>query len=531
MTTTQPMLEQAVKLHQQGKLDEAEWLYDQILSRNARQADAWHLLGVLDYQRGRLQAAVERIGRAIALQPKAAGYHANLASVQAARGQLRAAAETYRQALALEPQEAELVLKRGSLLEQLGEYDEAEQAFRRAIELAPTAEHLGRLAHFLENANRLDEARELAERGAALDGGELNCQLALAKCERRGGDHAAALSRLERVRDTHPGAATHRVLHFELGRLLDATGDYARAWEHVEAGNRLMSAANRQAAQPQRVTAELRLLQEAFAPQRVADWKPVEPADEGPDPIFVIGFPRSGTTLMCQILAGHPQLTALHERPTGQEVRRRLHELPGGLAHALATLDASQLKLLRDAYWKATGLSSRTKRIVDVNPLNMLALGPLLRVFPRARVIAIVRHPCDVCLSCFMQDFAYTDAMAHFTTLPGTVAFYDELMQLWRRYLIAVPHACHITRYEHLVQDFEGELRRLLAFVDLPWSDELGRFAERAATGSRIQTPSYHQVSRALYRNAVDRWSNYRPQLAPYLSTLAPWLEFCGYQA
>ena len=155
----------------------------------------------------------------------------------------------------------------------------------------------------------------------------------------------------------------------------------------------------------------------------------------------------------------------------------------------------------------------------------------LHRVFPQARFVFAVRHPCDVVLSCFMQNFELNDWMANFRTLAETVALYTRTMDLWEAYREQLPLVVHTVRYEDVVDDFDNSVRMLCGFLDVPWEDSLRQFADKALDRGRINTPSYDQVSQPIYRGARYRWERYREYLAPYLPALQPYIERFGYTA
>ena len=168
-------------------------------------------------------------------------------------------------------------------------------------------------------------------------------------------------------------------------------------------------------------------------------------------------------------------------------------------------------------------------RLVDKMPLNTVDAGLIARLFPKAKVLLALRHPCDVVLSGFMQAFKPNPAMVQFETLKSSALFYAAVMDLWRQYEPVLPLSVHRVRYEDLIADFEGETRRMLAFLGVAWDDAVLAYAERAK-GKAIATPSYHQVTQPIYTRSVGRWRNYHAAFADVLPILEPWLKAFGYQ-
>ncbi|HSO42372.1 MAG TPA: sulfotransferase [Rhodospirillales bacterium] len=206
--------------------------------------------------------------------------------------------------------------------------------------------------------------------------------------------------------------------------------------------------------------------------------------------------------------------------------------MPGGYPEALATLDAFDIEQLRRLYFHESARYVNPPagvRLVDKMPLNTIDAGLIARLFPRAKLLLALRHPCDVVLSGFMQAFRPNPAMVQFETLETSAAFYAQVMDLWRQYERVLPLAVHRIRYEDLIADFEGETRRMLAFLGLPWDEAVLAYAERAKTKA-IATPSYHQVVQPIYARSVGRWRNYRAAFTDVLPILGPSLAAFGYE-
>jgi hypothetical protein len=234
------------------------------------------------------------------------------------------------------------------------------------------------------------------------------------------------------------------------------------------------------------------------------------------------------------MLDAHPAVKTLEEKDAIDVVRRRIHAMPGGYPDALATLSAGELADLRGLYWAEVaghlGGAAASALLVDKMPLNSIEAGLIHRLFPRARFLLALRHPADVVLSNFMQAFKPNAAMVQFGSLAAAARFYAGVMALWQQYRRVLPLSVLTVRYEDLIADVEGETRRILAFLDLPWSADVLAYRERAEARP-IATPSYHQVVEPVYRRAVGRWRNYRPffEEADALSPLAPFIAAFGY--
>jgi hypothetical protein len=244
-------------------------------------------------------------------------------------------------------------------------------------------------------------------------------------------------------------------------------------------------------------------------------------------PAFLVGFPRSGTTLLDTFLMGHRDTEVLEEF----NMLRAAESVLGNVAR-LPDRSPEQLERARRAYFAE--LDRHVDRdfsglIIDKLPLNMLGLPVIHSLFPDARIIFAQRHPCDCVLSGFMQSFQLSDAMASFLTIEDSADFYDAAMTLFIASRDALPIALHSLVYEELVADPEAALRPLIDFLGLEWRPELLDHRSTAKARGAIITPSYDQVVQPLSKAPSGRWRRYEKQLGPVLPVLLPWAERLGY--
>jgi hypothetical protein len=246
--------------------------------------------------------------------------------------------------------------------------------------------------------------------------------------------------------------------------------------------------------------------------------------------VFLLGFPRSGTTLLEQVLASHPDVETLDERDLLADVEAELLRPADGLAR-LAAIGDEALERHRGAYWdgvRRLGRSVEGKVLVDKLPLHTVRLPLIARLFPEARILFALRDPRDVVLSCFRRSFRVNASMYEFVSLERAAAFYDAVMALGLRCRERFPLAVCETRYEDLVGDFDAQARRVCAFMGVEWDPRLRDFAE-AARGRVIRTPSAGQVRRGLYASGQGQWRRYADEMAGVQPVLATWVERFGY--
>ena len=397
------------------------------------------------------------------------------------------------------------------------------------------AEAHAKLAEVLEHTNQHGEAAKAATKALKLDPKCLLAGLILAQVQRREGDFEGSLKRLESLADEADESDDMAAIFNELGNIRDRLGDTTGAFKAFKQSNQIQSNRAKQldiSSAPRREQIDTCL--QWFETTDTSHWTAEHP--ESPDPIFLVGFPRSGTTLTEQVLDAHPGLLTGDEWPILDVSTRSLDIIlgrPVPYPQGLAELTRDEINLLRDRYWagiyETIGTKDIDQQFVDKMPLNLIHMGLVRRIFPQAKIIMALRDPRDVCLSCFAQNFVANDTLVNFLKLEDTATFYAKVMDLWLLYREYLGLHWFETRYEDLVADFRPTTEQLLAFLDLPWEDQIEDFAAAAANRS-ITTPSYQNVTEGLYQRAAGRWQRYQEQMEPILPILAPYISRFGYK-
>jgi tetratricopeptide (TPR) repeat protein len=391
------------------------------------------------------------------------------------------------------------------------------------------------MADICEMTNRLAEAQQYLQQGERLAPDHPLSHRLAATLLRRQGRVDEALARLEAAPLPENNPLLAESIHFELGRLYERRQDSASAYAHYQQGNRLLSERPEAAGTDKHAYLNMiQTIRQTFTPEWLTTWSaPLEAIDTAtPDPIFLVGFPRSGTTLLDQILSSHASLQVIEEQPLIADIRRELASTPAGYLATLADMNPDRIQQLRHHYLDNAARYLEPEKngpFVDKLPLNIVHLGLIIRLFPNARIILALRHPCDVCLSCFMQAFAPNDAMANFYTLEDAARLYAEVMGLWHHYASLLALNYHPIKYEDIVADFEGETRRLLDFLGLEWDPRVLEYNKNARQRKHINTPSYNQVTEEIYTRARYRWQRYENQLRPVMPLLAPFIDHFNY--
>jgi Tfp pilus assembly protein PilF len=481
-------------------------------------------LGSLLQGAGDAAAAAGCYVRAVRADPGLIAAHHNLAGLYAASGRLDAAVQHYEQVVATDPGHARAWGNLGVVLRQLGRDEEAAQALERAVAADPRyARAWANLASAREAANDVDGARSAVRRALALDARDPLARLTAARLDRAAGELERASTALDALATESLSGDVAARVRLESGFVRDRLGDVDGAFAAFEAGQGALARLPAAQAVDRRSYPQL-LANIAAAADRLLDRPPPEDAD--PAPVFVVGFPRSGTTLTEQIVAAHPDFATSDEAPL---LERCLARVAGevGVAYPLGLVEADDdaIRSLRAAY--RASLPAIPGRFVDKFPLNLVHLPAIRLLFPTAPVVLVLRDPRDAVLSAFMQDFVPNEAMIHTASLAGSAALYDRVMGLWRAWAPRLP-AVHTLRYEDVVDDLEGEARRLLAALGAPWDPAVLDYHRRAAE-RRISTPSHRDVAQPIFRRSAGRWRRYEAHLAPVLPLLAPHAAAFGY--
>lgn len=531
------MIQRASAALQRGAFGEAAAIAAQVVGRFGEDANALMILGLERKEADDLPAAIGFYERARTAMPSHIHVLVNLAAAYRAVGRLHEARIALEDALSHDRRFAIAHNNLANVLLDLSDRVGAKKSYERAVTIeASYADPIAGLARIAEEEHRLDDARRLAGRALSLAPSNVSAAMTLARAAQRAGDAVRAAADF-RALLANPAvkSANRTICEGYLGEALDKLGRYDEAFTAFARANELQYAQHAPAFALDRGPLSLEAVEWLTRFVEAIDlsaWRPVPAANERV-PVFLIGFPRSGTTLLDQILASHSEVTTLEERDSLADVALALIR-PGAAFDSWSTLSVSDIERFRSLYWAQVqaGLAGvPMKRIfVDKLPLNAVFVPTIHRLFPTAKIVFAVRDPRDVVLSCFQQRFGMNGAMFQLLRLDTAARYYDAVMELVRAARAKLPLQVHEIRYEGVVTDFDGEVRALLAFLGLAWEDAVRDYAETARTRA-IGTPSASQVVQPLYASAQGKWRNYRSFLEPVQPMLSPWVAAFGYEA
>jgi tetratricopeptide (TPR) repeat protein len=559
-------------LNSQGRYEEAVRVFNALTLEQPTVAAHWQNLGTVLRPAGRQAQSLAAFERALRLGPPTAGLLYNLGALQMDRLDYAAAHLALRDAVALAPRDARIRWAYAQCCYDMGQRQEAITAVEDwetleglsaeitvsialllvtsgAAELArPALERLmanppatGRaavgFASLLERLHRLDEARavmqqlELVERSVDAAPERLAMSALLAD---RAGRHEDAHRQLTAAL-AKPQEFVHRYnLLYPLAKACDALGRYDEAYAvAAEAHRSQLAFLERATGKASEEQSQLwALTANGCNPDDVARWQESAASATEGSPIFIVGFPRSGTTLLEQMLDAHPLLQSMDEQPLLLRAVARVTDRGVSYPAELGKLSGSDLNDLRANYWD--GVRKRVplapdRRLVDKNPMNMVLLPMIRRLFPNAPIILVIRHPCDTVLSCFLQHFR-SDLALLGRDLTALASAYSRAFGYWYSHSSMLRPDTHELKYEQLTADCATEVDRLCAFLQLPRHEAMLAPGDHARAKGFISTPSYAQVLEPVSDRSVGRWKHYQRHFgSEVLALLMPWMERWGY--
>ncbi|MBI5430448.1 MAG: sulfotransferase [Nitrosomonadales bacterium] len=503
-----------------GKLDEAAESGRLALQIRPEFAEAHNNLGLVLKDLGQPDDAAASFRRALQIKPAFIQAHNNLGSTLRDLGQLDEAASCYRRALQIKPDFAPALVNLGVILRDLGNIEGARECYLRALELDPKHhEVMLYLGSLCMESGEMAEAETLFRRVLEINPDNLEARFVLAQIGKvkPGDGNLAALVAVEQSARTLPSLLSGKdaiSLHFTLGKCFDDIGDYDRAFPHFAEGCRLKRATLDYGADSmtQRVDDIIRIFDGAAIASLGGG------GDPSRAPIFVLGMPRSGTTLVEQIISSHPDVCGAGELSHLLEIAQRD---PGGAGAVfpanLSALERADLSGWgRDYVARLRRHAPDAQRITDKMPENFFVVGLIHVMLPNAKIIHVRRNPVDTCFSCFTTLFINgLEQTYDLTELGRYYADYARLMEHWRTVL---PDGAFLeVRYEDIVADQESQARRLIGYCDLEWNEACIDFHNNKRM---VSTASYAQVRRPIYKSAVERWRPYEKFLGPLLDAL-----------
>jgi len=484
---------------------------------------------------GRPQDGLELLLRADAITVPSGAIKEAIGLCLLSLERLQDAQRAFDDALAIAPDSVSIHYSRARGFEIAGELTSAQRSFEDVVRLQPrNALALGRLAYIAARLGAWDDARKFAKRAMAIEPRQNVARLALAVADVEQGIETAERRLTDILADQNVSGMDRYIALGLLGDLRHRQNRASEAFVEYGRANDLMA----QICAPRLRAPGLTMHQLALA--LTSYFEMVAPLPPAPAPakphdkphVFLLGFPRSGTTLLEQVLASHADVTALGEKETLIDSLEAFLTRPADFSR-LVHASPQMLEHYRELYWKEVAKFAgdvQGKVLVDKNPINTVRLPLIARLFPNAKILFALRDPRDVVLSCYRNQFDMNSVTREFLSLSTTARFYAAVMHLADVYRAKLSLDIFELRLEDLIEDFGTKTREICDFVGLPWDARLKDFASVARTRG-VATPSARQVVRNINASGVGQWRRYAKELEPVLPVLQPWITRFGYPA
>ncbi len=493
------------------------------------------------WSRRKFAEAIELEERASRLDPANYSLLLNLGKHYGLRYDNAAAERCFEKAARIAPNKAEALASAGVHAADFGNYEMSERYFLRALaEKNAVPKMFEQLARVYERQRRMSEAAGMVDRALHLNPHCPEALLARARLERQAGRIEDAEQTLRSfVTQPNPDTSVYAQAWYELGQVLDRQGRYDEAMAaFAPAKTRMLSQSGRYLHELKVVRQRLKLMQANLTAETFQRWFDVLPSLPPPRRIALLGgHPRSGTTLLEQVLDSHPDLTSLEETTVFHDdaLSPLLQRMPDETL-MLSCLEAAPVEVLQQSranYFRSAELFQGEplggRLLIDKNPSLTFLIPPLLRIFPEIKLLIALRDPRDVVLSIFMQPLPFSQGGSAFLTLSGTVDEYVAMMSLWQTLKSMIEGHYLEVRYEDMVEDLETVARKSLDFLGVPWDAKVLGFDEHARK-KLVRSPTYADVTQPVYKRAVGRWQHYQKYLEPHLAKLEPFVKAFGYE-
>jgi predicted Zn-dependent protease len=523
-STRNPALLQAAAAMVKNDIVRAEALLKSHLTQSPTDVPAIRMLAEVAARCGRDDDAEVLLKRCLELAPSFTPARYNYAALLHRQNDSARALPEIERLLASDPHHPGYRNFHAVLLSRLGDFERARHIYSGLLREYPShAKVWLSFGHTLKTGGSLKEGIDAYRRSIAIDPsfGEAYWSLANLKTFRFDAADVAAME--ARLAEPALGEVNRLHFHFALGKAYEDAGDWARSFGHYAKGNALQHSRVRY--NPGHNTERLRRLKATFSRDffqaRAGSGSPA------PDPIFIVGLPRAGSTLVEQILSSHSAVEGTMELPDIISIARELRdqadsEAIGAYTEVLASLDVAKLRELGERYVAQTRIYRKTGRpfFIDKMPNNFLHVGMIHLVLPNAKIIDARRHPLACCLSNFRQHYATGQRFAYDLTDLGL--FCRDYVALMAHFDEVLPGRIHRVIYERVVEDTEAQVRRLLDYCGLPFEEGCLRFFENERP---VRTPSSEQVRQPIYREGMDQWRHYEEWLDPLKAALGPVLD------
>ncbi len=522
----------ALILEKNNLLNEAIKHYETCLLLDQNHLLALRNLSFLYFKQQNFYGALKHINNLLKFQQNDPFLHNLKGLVHMDLKQTNLAIPCFNTALTLKPNEAEYLFNKATAQALSGHNSELKDTLEKITEIR-TNEALSFVASIYEKSNLLDDALKVINKGFEKYKDSPELYLTHAKILKQKKLYQEALGSLDKIQ-TFPNSQFQQESLYEKAGLHDKLKNYSEAWKFAALANN-ESLKDWQNIHPEKdnynqVCYEIKDCIKKFSTSKIKSIN----EDLNRDIAFILGFTRSGTTLIDSILSSHSEIEVLEEIPLIRDLTNQFPKSSPAV-HFNQLLNASneQKLQLRKRYFEQIPkylTLSDSQLVIDKSPLNTSLVAFIKTIFPEAKIIFSIRHPLDVCVSCFFQQFEFNSYMTNMVSPTKIAHTYDAILSVWKQSVEKFNIDVHYQRYESLVTDFESQSKALVDYIGLEWQDQMLNFQTSLKSRAVIPNPSYNQVSQPIYQTAKNRYKNYQTHLNEAIDILEPWFQYFDYK-
>ena len=558
-----------VTLQEQGKFEGALMAYKKAISIKPNYAEAYNNLGNTLLEQGEPAGAISSYKKAISIDSNYAEANYNMGFALSSINKPEEAIVAYNNAISIKPNYSEAYCNLGNAYKEIGKLNEAIDFYRNAISINPKyAQVYNNLGKVFQEQDKLELAMEAYKKATSL-------KLEYSEAWTNGAEALEKWNKLDELDDWLKQAHKNfkivpsDISYFQSkflwrikkrkealklistinlktvsenrkqgflnlkAKCFESSQNFSKAYDCFLEMNLLAKKSNTYLnSNSDKFFANTKNQLEQLKLKLTSRATDSEDNGETKSPIFLVGFPRSGTTLMDTILRSHSKIEVLEEKPTVVAAKAAIRKNGYNEIHnkvfSIDIISEARSSYIKE-FRKHIKSSDTNSVYIDKLPLNLIEVPLINQLFPSAKFILALRHPFDTILSCWMQDFEINAAMANMVDLDRIVDLYCIAMETFKICRSEYNLNVHTIRYEDLLEDLKGESSALLTFLDLTWETKMEDYRATALKRGRINTPSYSQVSQPIYKEAKYRWVNYKEYLDKYSDQIEPWIQEFGY--
>jgi len=525
----------AIENHKKNNFEEASYLYEKILNVNPNHFDTNFYFGTLNLQTKNFNKACKLLDKAAEINPNIVEAHNNLGIAYDNLREIDKAKKCFNKSIEINPNYVEAYLNLGKLYTNMGEIEKSENFYNDAIAINPKYfDAYNNLMNLFEKTNQNEKLKKIIilaeEKFKNHPVVKLFYGFYLFKTQ----NFLDAIKNLEEIKFDKKEFNREMLRSFVLARCYDQMDNVEKSFFYFKKRNELDLNHKSNDIDKNKTLQIVEDRKNFFKKNEINEWSILKSDNKNENPVFLIGFQRSGTTLLDNILRSHNSIEVIEEKPIVGNFVTYINQKISSNFQNLKSIDEDNLQDFRKFYFdyrkKYINKKDNAKIYIDKMPLNIIHVGEIVRIFPNAKFIVTLRHPYDCVLSCYMQNFKLNNANANFLDLKDAASFYNSVMNLWEQYISVFKVNYHIIKYEDIVLDFEKSVQKVLNFLELPWSNNVFEFYKTAQNRNKISSASYDQVIKPIYSKSVDKWKKYEKQIAEILPILKPWINKFNYK-